>query len=30
LLQGGFSEQEIRKIMGDNQLNFLAKYLPDN
>ncbi len=30
MLQVGFSEQEIRMIMGDNALKFLAANLPEN
>ena len=29
LLRSGFSHEEVRMIMGENQLNFLLKYLPD-
>ena len=30
LLQRDFSEEDIRKIMGENVRGFLARYLPDN
>ncbi len=29
MLENGFTETEIRKVMGENALRFLAKYLPD-
>jgi len=30
LMDEGFSNEEIKKIMGGNQIRFLLKYLPDN
>ena len=29
MLKAGFTESEIRKIMGENQINFLKRHLPD-